>query len=110
MNEWGFASEISKWWSAAAQENPALGVSDSYVEQTAPDDQRRADLTAYDHENRPLIVIELRLPDHANPSPFDMNNLRDAIGKAQRVNARWAATSDGQSFLLADTHIEPAWE
>lgn len=106
MNEWGFASEISKWWSAAAQENPALGVSDSYVEQTAPDDQRRADLTAYDHENRPLIVIELRLPDHANPSPFDMNNLRDAIGKAQRVNARWAATSDGQSFLLADTHIE----
>lgn len=106
MNEWGFAGEISKWWSAAAEANPDLGVADVRIEASAPDDQRRADITAYDNHQNSVIVVELRLPDHANPSPFDINNLRDAIGKAQRFGARWAATSDGETFLLVDTHIE----
>lgn len=51
-------------------------------------------------------MVELRLPDHSNPSPYDMDNLRDAIGKAQRSGARWAATTDSDTFLLIDTYAE----
>lgn len=103
MNEWGFAGEISKWWEAAARGTVDSCISDVRIEQATEGDRRRADLTGVDAHNRAVLVVELRLPDHQHSSPFDVQNLRDAVAKAQRVGARWAATSDGAQLVLIDT-------
>lgn len=105
MNEWGFAGDIKTWWETAAEVEPSWDISRCAIEETAEGQRKRADLTVFDVHNRPILVIELRLPDHQNPSPFDMRNIRDAVSKAQKVGARWAATSDGGTFLLVDTHL-----
>lgn len=103
MNEWGFAAEISKWWEAASKERPGIAVTRTAVEQSTEGHRQRADLTAYAANDDALLVLELRLPDHANPSPFDSQNIQGAAAKAQQLNARWAATSDGRTFVLIDT-------
>lgn len=105
MNEWGFAGEIKAWWDTAAKTEPAWNISRTAIEETTEGQRKRADITVFDSANNAVLVLELRLPDHQNPSPFDMNNIRDAVGKAQRAGARWAATSDGNLFLLVDTHL-----
>lgn len=106
MNEWGFAGEISKWWEASGQEDPDGCITSVRIEQTTEGHRARADLTGYDRNDKAVLVVELRLPDHQYPSPFDMQNIRDAVGKAQRSGARWAATSNGEQFVLIDTEVD----
>lgn len=106
MNEWTFAGEIAKWWEAAGEADPSLGITRTLIEDSPEGTSSRADMTVYDDRNHPVLVLELRLPDHAHPSPFDMNNLNAAVAKAQRSGARWAATSDADDFILLDTALQ----
>ena len=72
------------------------------LEQTSEGSRERADLTVLDDGDRPLLVLELRLPDHQNPSPYDMSNVQNASAKAQMLGARWSGTSDAALSVLVD--------
>jgi hypothetical protein len=101
LNEWGFCGQIKSWWDAAAQDRyPSLG--ETQIEQQAA--AGRADLTLTDAAGAPLLVLEMRLPDHAQPSAWDLDNITSAMGKASILGARWSATSDGHKFVLVDRH------
>lgn len=101
MNEWGFAAEISKWWERAADANPLWRLSRVRVEEVTPGSKQRSDLIVLG--DKPTMCGELRLPDHANPSPLDFDNLTDAVNKAYRHGCRWAFTSDARNLFLIDT-------
>lgn len=101
MNEWGFAAEVSKWWEHAAAANPAWRLHKVRVEETVPGSRQRSDLIVLG--DIPALCGEVRLPDHANSSPLDFDNLRDAVQKAQSHGCRWAFTSDTRSLFLIDT-------
>lgn len=105
MNEWGFGGEIKSWWDQEIAANPHWGLSQCLLEETTEGSRERADLTILDENNQPTLVLELRLPDHATPSPYDIDNLNNAANKATRAGARWSATSDGAAFVLADNHL-----
>ncbi len=101
MNEWGFAAEVSKWWEQAATENPMWRFHKVRVEESVPGSRQRSDLIVLgDH---PTLCGEIRLPDHANSSPLDFDNLKDAVSKALSHGCRWAFTSDARSLFLIDT-------
>lgn len=104
MNEWTFASEVSKWWEAEAGRHPAWGLGAVRVEETTPGLKTRADLSVYSGGavRTPMLTGELRLPDHAVPSPWDAGNLQDAVNKATTAGASWAFTSDASTLLLID--------
>ena len=102
MNEWGFGGEIKSWWDAKFAAHPDWGLSRCSLEETTDGSRERADITVFDDSNLPVLVLELRLPDHQNPSPYDMANLSDAAMKAQRAGARWSATSDADVLVLVD--------
>lgn len=53
--------------------------------------------------DKPHLCGEIRLPDHANSSPLDFDNLKDAVSKAMSHGCRWAFTSDARSLFLIDT-------
>jgi hypothetical protein len=105
VNEWGFGGEIKSWWDQQIAQHPEWGLSQCVLEQTTEGSRERADLTLLDDTNSAVLVVELRLPDHAHPSPFDIDNLNNAAGKAQKAGARWSATSDGAVFVLADQSL-----
>ena len=102
MNEWGFGGEIKSWWDAQFAAYPEWGLSRCSLEETSDGSLERADITVFDDADAPVLVFELRLPDHQNPSPYDMANLSDAAMKAQRAGARWSATSDADVLVLVD--------
>jgi hypothetical protein len=102
VNEWTFGGEIKSWWDQEIAANPAWGLSGCRVEESSEGFRQRADLMFFDDANNPLLVLELRLPDHAHPNPYDLDNLENAEGKARRAGARWSATSDTATFVLAD--------
>lgn len=102
MNEWGFAGEIKSWWDQLIAIQPELGLGRVTIEESAEGESTRADLTLYEQGGSQLMVLELRLPDHANASPVAMDNIHNAMNKAISVGARWSATSDGQEFRLLD--------
>ena len=102
LNEWGFGGEIKSWWDAEFASHPEWGLSRCALEQTSEGSRERADLTVFDDADRPLLVLELRLPDHQNPSPYDMSNVQNASVKAQTQGARWSATSDAALLVLVD--------
>ncbi|RUY87288.1 hypothetical protein EN974_32815, partial [Mesorhizobium sp. M7A.F.Ca.CA.001.12.2.1] len=101
MNEWGFAAEVSKWWEQAAAANPAWRFHKVKVEEHVPGSRQRSDLII--QGDQAALCGEIRLPDHANPSPLDFENLRDAVSKALAHGCRWAFTSDAKSLYLIDT-------
>lgn len=105
MNEWGFGGEIKSWWDQEIAAHSDWGLTQCVLEQSTEGSRERADLTILDKSHRPILVVELRLPDHAHPSPYDIDNLNNAAGKAQKAGARWSATSDAASFVLADQHL-----
>lgn len=102
VNEWGFAAEVSKWWEQAAAANPTWRFHKVKVEETVPGSRQRSDLIV--QGDQPALCGEIRLPDHANPSPLDFDNLKDAVSKALHHGCRWAFTSDARSLYLIDTH------
>ena len=102
MNEWGFGGEIKSWWDAQFDSHPEWGFSRCSLEETSEGSRERADVTLFNDAGAPVLVLELRLPDHQNPSPYDMANLSDAAIKAQRAGARWSATSDADVLVLVD--------
>lgn len=102
MNEWGFGGEIKSWWDAQFNAHPDWALSRCSLEETTEGSAKRADITVFDDTDAPVLVLELRLPDHQNPSPYDMANLSDAASKAQRAGARWSATCDAQVLVLVD--------
>ena len=87
MNEWGFGGEIKSWWDAEIIAHPEWGLSRCSIEETSEGSRERADLTLFDDTDAPSLVLELRLPDHQNPSPYDMANVSNAAIKAQRLGA-----------------------
>ncbi|MFD2058263.1 class I SAM-dependent DNA methyltransferase [Mesorhizobium calcicola] len=101
MNEWGFAAEVSKWWEQTAAANPAWRFHKVKVEEHVPGSRQRSDLII--QGDQAALCGEIRLPDHANPSPLDFENLRDAVSKALAHGCRWAFTSDAKSLYLIDT-------
>ena len=101
MNEWGLASEISKWWEQAAAENPTWKLRSVRVEEQVPGSLQRSDLIVFG--DNAALCGEIRLPDHPRSSPLDFDNLKNAIDKAQHHGCRWAFTSDACSLLLIDT-------
>lgn len=101
MNEWGFAAEVSKWWEQTAAQNPAWRFHKVRVEESVPGSRQRSDLIVLG--DQPTLCGEIRLPDHANPSPLDFDNLKDAVSKAMSHGCRWAFTSDARSLFLIDT-------
>lgn len=101
MNEWGFAAEVSKWWEKTAAENPAWRFHKVRVEESVPGSRQRSDLIVLG--DQPTLCGEIRLPDHANASPLDFDNLKDAVSKAMSHGCRWAFTSDARSIFLIDT-------
>lgn len=105
MNEWGFGAQIKSWWDQEIAVHPEWGLSECTVEESTEGSRERADLTLFDDTHNPILVTELRLPDHAHPNPFDIDNLNNASAKAGRAGARWSATSDAASFVLADNHL-----
>lgn len=103
MNEWGFASEVSKWWEGQFRLNPSWKLVGARVEEVVPGSKDRSDLFVFG--NGPVLCGELRLPDHVQPSPWHPDNLLDAINKATIHGCRWAFTSDTKTFVLIDTHL-----
>src|SRR5687767_10890545 len=103
MNEWGFASEVSKWWDDEFYRHPEWRLSACRVEQTVPEGTQRSDLFVIG--GTPVMCGELRLPDHAMSDPWHPDNLDDAVGKALRHGTRWAFTSDSTRLLLIDTTL-----
>lgn len=103
MNEWGFAGEVKSWWDQELAEHPEWGLSRCEIERQDEGSRERADVSIVADDNTVILVLELRLPDHSLPSPWDLANLSNAAGKAARAGARWAATSDADLFLLLDT-------
>ncbi|MBZ9679640.1 MULTISPECIES: class I SAM-dependent DNA methyltransferase [unclassified Mesorhizobium] len=101
MNEWGFASEISKWWEQAAAANPSWRLNSVRVEEHVPGSRQRSDLIVFG--DNAALCGEIRLPDHPRSSPLDFDNLKDAVYKAQARGCRWAFTSDARTLLLIDT-------
>lgn len=101
MNEWGLASEISKWWEQAAAANPTWRLNSVRVEEHVPGSRQRSDLIVFG--DQAALCGEIRLPDHARSSPLDFDNLKDAVYKAQARGCRWAFTSDTKTLLLIDT-------
>lgn len=102
MNEWGFGGEIKSWWDATIAKNPEWRLSRCSIEDTSEGSAKRSDLVVYDDSDRPVLALELRLPDHPNPSPHAIDNIDNALGKANRLGARWSATTDGAEFVLLD--------
>ena len=102
MNEWGFAGEIKSWWDAEFDLHAEWGLSACRVEHNMEGSLKRGDLVILNDHNQPVFAMELRLPDHANPSPLHMANLGDAHSKASLLGAKWAATSDGATLALID--------
>jgi hypothetical protein len=101
LNEWGFAAEVSKWWQEAAAQNPAWRFHAVRVEHQVPGGRQRSDLVVLG--DAPALCGEIRLPDHPQASPLDIDNLKDAVFKAQSIGCRWAFTSDAKSVFLIDT-------
>lgn len=102
MNEWGFAGEIKSWWDAMVAAEPSLGLGRVTIEESPEGLHARADLTLRDTADRPLLIIELRLPDHPDSDPLAMDNIANAMMKAMSAGARWSATSDAHFFRLLD--------
>lgn len=102
MNEWGFAGEIKSWWDELIRSSPAFALGRVTIEESPEGESGRADITLYDSLSHQLLVLELRLPDHADASPASMANIHNAMAKAGAVGARWSATSDGRDFRLLD--------
>lgn len=105
MNEWGFAGEIKSWWDQEFAEHPEWGLARCEIEKQDDGSRERADISVIADDGKTVtLVLELRLPDHSRPNPWDVGNIGNAATKAQRTGARWAATSDADHFLLIDTH------
>jgi hypothetical protein len=105
VNEWGFGGEIKSWWDQAIAQHSEWGLSECHLEQTTEGSLKRADLTVDDDTHHPVLVVELRLPDHAHPDPYYVPNMEDAAQKAMSAGARWSATTDGSKFLLVDNQV-----
>jgi len=104
VNEWGFGGEIKSWWDQEFAEHPEWGMSRCEIERQNDGSQKRADLSLIRDDGQTVVlVLELRLPDHLQPNPWDLGNLGNAAAKAADAGARWAATSDADQFLLVDT-------
>jgi hypothetical protein len=101
MNEWGFASEISKWWEAEFRVHPEWNLRSARVEEVVPGSRQRSDLVVSSDQR--VICGEIRLPDHPQSAPWDLGNLTDATHKALSHGCRWAFTSDANILLLIDT-------
>ncbi len=104
MNEWGFASEVSKWWDDECARHPEWRLSSVRVEEVVPGTRLRSDLLVLG--DRPVLCGELRLPDHPQSAPWDIINLQDAVNKAISRGSRWAFTSDANVLLLIDVQRE----
>ncbi|WP_081968178.1 HsdM family class I SAM-dependent methyltransferase [Mycobacterium kyorinense] len=102
MNEWGFAGEIKSWWDAVIEDDPSLGLGRVIIEKETEGERKRADITLCDASDKPLMVLELRLPDHPDSAPSSISNITNAMNKAAALGARWSATSDGEIFRLLD--------
>lgn len=79
-----------------------MGLGRVTIEESPEGESGRADITLYDALGHQLLVLELRLPDHADASPASMANIHNAMTKAGAVGARWSATSDGRDVRLLD--------
>lgn len=102
MNEWGFASEVTKWWEAEFSRNPEWKLRSARVEEVVRGGNKRSDV--YIEGDAPMLCGELRLPDHRQPAPWNIDNLQDAVGKASASGCPWAFTSDGNTLLLLEVH------
>lgn len=100
MNEWGFASEITKWWEAEFPHHPEWLLHSARVEEVVPGSHQRSDILV--SGNGPILCGELRLPDHPQSAPYNLENLQDAVNKALSRGCPWAFTSDATVILLID--------
>jgi AcrR family transcriptional regulator len=100
MNEWGFASEVSKWWEAEFPHNPDWKLRTARVEEVVLGSLKRSDL--FVEGDGPTICGEMRLPDHRQAAAWNLDNLQDAVSKASAWGCPWAFTSDGTTILLLD--------
>ncbi|MET0273276.1 MAG: hypothetical protein ABW360_09820, partial [Phenylobacterium sp.] len=100
MNEWGFASEVSKWWEAEFSKHPEWPLVSARVEEVVPGSKQRSDLLVTG--THPLLCGEMRLPDHAQAAAWNLDNLQDAVQKANARGCPYAFTSDGETLLLID--------
>lgn len=101
MNEWAFAAEVKAWWDGEFATHPSWRLTRCEVEQRQDESLKRSDLVVW-RAGTLVLSGELRLPDHARPNPWDLDNLSDAIRKATERGTHWAFTSDAQTFLLID--------
>ncbi|MGH9224413.1 MAG: HsdM family class I SAM-dependent methyltransferase [Acidimicrobiales bacterium] len=100
MNEWSFAGEIKSWWDAELAIQPDWELARCEIETQTEGNQKRSDIVLRDASNEVVLAGELRPPDHAQPSPYDPDNLTNAVSKALQLGAGWAFTSDGCVLLL----------
>jgi SAM-dependent methyltransferase len=100
MNEWGFSSEISKWWEAEFAHHPEWKLQTARVEEAVTGSRQRSDVFVLG--DRPAICGEMRLPDHRQSAPWNIENLQDAVQKASAYGCPWAFTSDGNTLLLLE--------
>lgn len=80
MNEWGFAGEVKSRWDRDLTRNPGWDADRWEVESQEEGSLKRSDL-ALKAAGRTLVVGELRLPDHPQSSPWDPENLNNAISR-----------------------------
>jgi SAM-dependent methyltransferase len=102
MNEWGFASEVTKWWEAEFSHNPEWRLRSARVEEVVRGGLKRSDV--YVEGEAPKLCGEVRLPDHRQPAPWNIDNLQDAVSKASASGCPWAFTSDGNTLLLLEVN------
>jgi hypothetical protein len=107
INEWGFAAEIKTTWDIVIRDDSSLAGLNTRVEEQAEGDQKRSDVTLRKGTDV-LVAGELRLPDHKDHDPWSPTNIKGARDKALQLGAKWAFTSDSNTFLLLDPHAAGA--
>lgn len=104
MNEWEFVGEVKSWVDQIIQHNPSLPFSRAKTEQTGRGSNKRRDLTIIDHDGRPILTGEVKLPYAKDgTSPYRSDVVIDARKKAEKAGVRYFFTWNVNECVLWET-------
>ena len=63
VNEWTFTGAVQSWINEIIKEHPGLPFSEATIEERGRGENKRRDLTIYDHSGRAALSGEVKLPD-----------------------------------------------
>lgn len=107
VGELTFKGDVLQWIGEMLRENPSLPFSAVKQELPSPragEPPQRHDLVLLDHQGRPALTGELRLPDHPRGHhPYLEALVRDAHDKADRAGVKWFITWNVNDLVLWET-------